>query len=366
MTWAHTCSGSNRILIVGVAIRQNTGGEFVDSITYNGVNLTFVDGISYVTNTSIRGEMWQLVAPATGPHNIIVTINPNGGSGAQAIAGGAQSFTGVHQTTPLGTPATAQNENTTSTVVVSSAAGEVVVDIVAQKQNSSGGTMSADAPQVERWNQITTKGTISANARSGGSTKVPGAASVTMSWTVTSIVRWAIVGVSLKPANATAVKLASFTAAQHGGGRVLLEWRSGYEVNNLGYHLYREQGGERVRLTPELVAGSALFAGAGTALTAGRGYTWWDAQPAGSGPVQYWLEDVDLNGTRTWHGPVTPVWGEGVSPERSQAVLLSRLGSGNLAPGSSGSSGPGIVASPVPPGSPGPGSGNGGSRLEEQ
>ncbi|MGH9365954.1 MAG: hypothetical protein ACRD1B_11940, partial [Thermoanaerobaculia bacterium] len=90
MTWAHTTSGSNRILIVGVAIRQNSGGEFVDSITYNGVNLTFVDGISFSTLTSIRAEMWQLVAPATGPHNIIVTINPNGGPGAQSVAGGAQ------------------------------------------------------------------------------------------------------------------------------------------------------------------------------------------------------------------------------------------------------------------------------------
>ncbi|MGH7703239.1 MAG: hypothetical protein ACREMO_09100, partial [Gemmatimonadales bacterium] len=189
-----------------------------------------------------------------------------------------------------------------------------------------------------------------------------------MSWTISGATNraWATGGVSVKPANATAVKLNNLTATSSDDGRVLLQWRSGYEVNNLGYHLYREQGGERVRLTPELVAGSALFAGVGTPLTAGRGYTWWDAPPRGSGPFQYWLEDVDLNGTRTWHGPVEPVWSGSLSPERSQAVLLSRLGSGNLAPGSSGSSGPGIVASPVPPGPPGPGSGNGDSRLEEQ
>ena len=54
------------------------------------------------------------------------------------------------------------------------------------------------------------------------------------------------------------------------------KWRTGYEVDNLGFHVYREERGHLVRLTPELVAGSALLAGAGTALTAGHSYSWWD------------------------------------------------------------------------------------------
>jgi hypothetical protein len=65
----------------------------------------------------------------------------------------------------------------------------------------------------------------------------------------------------------------SFTARQK-QDRVLLEWRSAYEVNVLGYHVYREENGEFIRLTPELVAGSALFAG--NALMAGNAYSWWD------------------------------------------------------------------------------------------
>ena len=62
----------------------------------------------------------------------------------------------------------------------------------------------------------------------------------------------------------------SFTARQK-EDRVLLEWRSAYEVNTLGYHVYREENGELLRLTPELVAGSALFAG--NALPAGNAYS---------------------------------------------------------------------------------------------
>jgi hypothetical protein len=41
--------------------------------------------------------------------------------------------------------------------------------------------------------------------------------------------------------------------------------------------------------------------------TGGRAYTWSDAVvPPDGGPVQYWLEDVDLKGKSTWHGPIAP------------------------------------------------------------
>ena len=101
--------------------------------------------------------------------------------------------------------------------------------------------------------------------------------------------------------NATAVELSAFTATEYADG-ILLQWRTGWEVDNLGFHVYREAVGRRLRLTPALIAGSALMVGGGTELTAGRAYTWGD--PDGLGTDRYWLEDVDLNGTRTWHGPV--------------------------------------------------------------
>ncbi len=115
-----------------------------------------------------------------------------------------------------------------------------------------------------------------------------------------------------EPAAPTAVKLNGF-AAVRSGDEVKLLWQSGYEARNLGYNIYREQDGKRVAITPSLVAGSALVAGNRTRLTAGLSYLWYDQLP-GSGqrsavrgqqsPVTYWLEDVDLNGTRTLHGPI--------------------------------------------------------------
>lgn len=136
---------------------------------------------------------------------------------------------------------------------------------------------------------------------------------------VTTFSRW-----SLAEADApTAVKLTSFKALTD-GSRVVLQWKSGYEVNNLGYNVYREVGGRRTRVTPSIVAGSALLAGAGTRLTAGFSYAWTDTPANTKGLVQYYLEDIDLNGTRTMHGPITPVYDEKIDASE-QAKLLSGI-----------------------------------------
>ncbi|MGH9874076.1 MAG: C25 family cysteine peptidase [Pyrinomonadaceae bacterium] len=135
----------------------------------------------------------------------------------------------------------------------------------------------------------------------------------------------------------TAVRLTAFAAVQT-GDEVVLEWRSGRETRNLGYNIYREQDGKRVAITPSLVAGSALIAGRQTTLSAGLNYTWYDKigekavrggqTPAGrtSGTVTYWLEDVDLNGTRTLHGPIAPfVQYRRPAPVAPRALLLAEV-----------------------------------------
>jgi hypothetical protein len=131
----------------------------------------------------------------------------------------------------------------------------------------------------------------------------------------------------------TAVKLISFNATRN-GNEIWLRWQTGYEVRNLGYNIYREQDGVRTLITPTLVAGSALLAGRQTELTAGLSYSWQDQvsevggqKSEGRGGVSYWLEDVDLDGTRTLHGPIAAAEGRsqrsevsGQSAERSPVL----------------------------------------------
>ena len=65
--------------------------------------------------------------------------------------------------------------------------------------------------------------------------------------------------------NPTAVKVETYVQIPQENG-VLLEWQTGREVNNLGFNLYRDDAGKRVKLNSQLLAGSAFRAGEGTNL----------------------------------------------------------------------------------------------------
>ncbi len=103
------------------------------------------------------------------------------------------------------------------------------------------------------------------------------------------------------PEHNTFVKHLTLNATVDATG-VRLQWITGWERGTLGFQVYREVDGQRIQVTPSLLAGSALLAGPGTILPAGHGYAWHD--PAGMPLDRYWLVDVDLDGRRTWHGPL--------------------------------------------------------------
>jgi hypothetical protein len=129
------------------------------------------------------------------------------------------------------------------------------------------------------------------------------------------------------PGSPTAVKLNSFNANTMDDGRVLIQWSTGAEVDNLGFNVYREQNGRRVRITPQLVAGSALLAGPGATLTSGNSYVWFDTPPTGKG-TKYLLEDLDLKGKSSWNGPTETRSSGGKRSANAQqrATLLTRMG----------------------------------------
>ena len=120
----------------------------------------------------------------------------------------------------------------------------------------------------------------------------------------------------------TRVKLESFTAATSSEG-VRLLWKTGGEERNLGFNVYREESGNRVRLNPSLIAGSALRIRNGLEQHSAKTYAWID-RSADAGGHFYWLEDVDLQGTRTLHGPVSPA-ADVVAPSPERAQLITEL-----------------------------------------
>lgn len=127
------------------------------------------------------------------------------------------------------------------------------------------------------------------------------------------------------PVFPTTAVMEEATATQY-GDRVLLEWRTGYEVDTLGFRIYREDNGVRRRLNASLIAGSVLLAGPRIGLTAGRKYVWWDELPRQTGPPRYWIEEIDVSGQRTLHGPIVPTVGLGPPQKVAPTPVLSRLG----------------------------------------
>ena len=99
----------------------------------------------------------------------------------------------------------------------------------------------------------------------------------------------------------TSVYLVSFAAAPQGTA-ILVTWETSQEIDNLGFNLYRavSEAGPMARLNDELIPtkvppGSPF----------GAEYEWPDKDGLVPGQAYYyWLEDVDLYGRGTLHGPV--------------------------------------------------------------
>ncbi len=93
----------------------------------------------------------------------------------------------------------------------------------------------------------------------------------------------------------TYIRLESFEA--HARGRnIVLTWETGAEIDNAGFLIYRFDGNERKQISRFIEAeGSA---------TAGASYRFVDSNVRPGVTYQYWLVDIDTDGTWTAHGPV--------------------------------------------------------------
>lgn len=186
-SWNHTCTGSNRYLVVGVSMLSLA--QTVTALTYNGVAMTFLGAQNSVSGAA-RVEMWGLIAPSTGSNTIAVTL-----SGSIASEANATSFTGVDQTTPTEGFNSAQATNVgaadaTVNVTVSTTQA-FVIDQVATDDTA----ITVGAKQISR-NNVTGAGGSGASSTEGPSAP----ATVTMSWTnVAALATWSIAAVALRP-----------------------------------------------------------------------------------------------------------------------------------------------------------------------
>jgi len=188
-----TPGGSNRALLVGIGCTdsvpaQASAVKFGSTAGTGGASLTKIAELT--AQSYVRVELWRLIAPANSAGTVWAQW------GASAFSGfiGAMALADVDQTTPFGTPATANGNGTgAGTVNVTSATGKLVIDFMYRLA----GLQSVGAGQTQA---IQVNG-IGGEA-SGCMSSEAGATTTTMSWTdlgfgSVSNWEWVMAGVSV-------------------------------------------------------------------------------------------------------------------------------------------------------------------------
>ena len=98
---------------------------------------------------------------------------------------------------------------------------------------------------------------------------------------------------------ATLIQLSSFTATLS-DRKIILAWTTASEIDNAGFNLYRAESedGEYVKINSTLIPAQG-------SPTQGASYQFVDENVRNRTTYYYKLEDIDLNGTSTMHGPVS-------------------------------------------------------------
>jgi hypothetical protein len=185
-SFSHTRGSScpNPVTMISIALQDSTPGT-LNTVTSGGSGATLIDSQNLATsNRNI--SLWIFKNPPSGAS----TIQANFSEVMNGVTISASTYCNVDQTTSTGTLAKARGNGTTATVNVTSAAGELVIDAVYVQGNTA---LTIGGGQTQRYNQ---NGSADPSHRSS---EEAGAASVTMSWTWTGAVEWAILGVPLKP-----------------------------------------------------------------------------------------------------------------------------------------------------------------------
>jgi hypothetical protein len=194
VSWSHTTgSKSNRIMIVGVSIMTTTVS--VSGITYGRQSLTFIRADT--DKTTVKSELWYLVAPASGTAAVTVTL-----SGSSEAVGGSSTFFGVSQASPLDadtgltgssiTPSQSIKVNTPNSMLV----GHLAI-------SGSTATVSSEGEKQTRlWDDFSQTEKPPTGCRGHGSQEGPVSAdSQSMSWKLSESADWAVSILALTPAN---------------------------------------------------------------------------------------------------------------------------------------------------------------------
>jgi hypothetical protein len=188
LTWSHAVGTGANLLTVGVATGIVTDTGETTACTYNSVSMSQV-GSTVHGGASPNGyvQLFQLVSPAVGAHNVVCTVTGSDTSQELTIVGGSVSFNNAG---PISVSNTATgNGSTAPSVTVSSGSANGM--FVSAMTWGGDVTLVSDS-QTSRWvNDFTSDSGAGAATQS----TAPGAPSATFSYVLnTGGDDWAVIG----------------------------------------------------------------------------------------------------------------------------------------------------------------------------
>jgi hypothetical protein len=205
LTLSHTCTGSDRLLVVNVIVRDSTA---VNGVTYGGVSMTRGPDKQHTSDT-LRVVQFYLPNPASGANNIVVTL-----AGSTTHRVDAVSYTGAAQASPLNASNTADGTGTTTSVSVTTTVADCIVVDGFIHESPDLATAGAGQTFRQRHDEA---------SWSNGSSEEPAAtaATVSMDWSGFSNDTWVAVAGGYKATGGAAatilspVQLVGASAAAH-------------------------------------------------------------------------------------------------------------------------------------------------------
>jgi hypothetical protein len=185
ITISHTTTTEAERYIASTATCR--AGQTLSTVTYNAVGLTSRQD---VLNGNTRGYLFDLVAPATGANNLVVTY-----SASTSGVAGCRTGYGVDQTTPRTGTGNNTGNSTAPTITIASAVGELVCSMVCWPDNQ---TLTPDGTWVTDWNLNNTD--AGGNWRNASGSHIAGASSVTYTGTLSAPNVWVALAVAIKAA----------------------------------------------------------------------------------------------------------------------------------------------------------------------
>lgn len=176
-------------LVLEVAITTMASGQDQTSVTCGGQPLTKIGASSVHSGGKPRVNVWRLISPPTGAQDIVVTNASGDKTGVAVFA-----WTAIDTTTPFSNWTVANGTSAAPSVAVTSATGKRVADCVGHLSTQA---LTEGAGQTEQVDFMPTDGRM-------GCSHEDGAASVTMSWSISESKEWAIAGFTANAAAAGA------------------------------------------------------------------------------------------------------------------------------------------------------------------